>query len=184
MRILLAKIVIVHAFLYRQISIESSEGRDTSQTTLAEHGFLFVEQLSKNLFCPVTHDLLLQPHLTACCGNHLSQEAAIRIQEEGGACPLCIESHLSTVLNKHFLRQVNELCVFCHHKERGCKWQGELSSLDHHLKSCSYYFSRHIKLLTCTIIILFAHIAKKRLLELNKTGQDIHYALSSYYLLI
>ena len=96
-RILLAKIVILHAFLYRRISVKSSEGRDTSQTTSAEHGFLFVEQLSKNVFCPVTHDLLLQPHLTACCGNHLSQEAAMRIQEEGGACPLCIESHLSTV---------------------------------------------------------------------------------------
>ena len=60
----------------------------------------------------------------------------MRIRGEGGACPMCKKPHLSTMLNKHFLRQVNELCVFCHHKDRGCEWQGELSDLEHHVQSC------------------------------------------------
>ena len=165
--------MILDAFLYRRISVQSSEG---SQTSLAEEKHLFVEQPSENFFCPVMYGLLLQPHLTACCGKHLSEEAAMRIQGEGGACPMCKEPNLSTVLNKHFLRQVNELRVFCLHEDRGCEWQGELSELEHHVQSCGLsWYTLHIKLLTYTVIILFAHIAKKRLLELNKTIQDIHY---------
>ena len=121
-------------------------GRDASQASLAEQDFLFVEQPSENFFCPVTYGLLLQPHLTACCGKHLSQEAAMKIQGEttiwlqgeGGACPLCNMPDFVTLQDKCFLRKVKKLRVFCRHKERGCKWQGELFDLDHHLQSCPY----------------------------------------------
>ena len=100
------------------------------------HECSFVEEPSEDFFCPITYGLLLQPHLTLCCGKHISQEAAIRIEEKGGACPLCNAAHLNTVLNKHFLRQVKELRVFCRHEDRGCDWQGELSDLERHVHSC------------------------------------------------
>ena len=98
--------------------------------------YLFVEQPSDDFFCPVTTGLLLQPHLTSCCGNHLSQEAATRIQRERGACPLCKAPHLSTMLDKHFQHEVKKLPVFCYRKDRGCGWQGELAALDCHVQSC------------------------------------------------
>ena len=120
-------------FYCRTTSHWSSEEGGVAST---EQEYHFVEEPSKDFFCPVTFGLLLQPHLTTCCGKHLSQEAATRIQGEGKACPLCKEP-FSTVLNKHFLRQVNELHVFCRHKDRGCEWQGELSDLERHVKSCS-----------------------------------------------
>ena len=78
---------------------------------LLEEDYLFVEQPSKDFFCPVTFSLLLQPHLTSCCGNHISQEAASRIQREGGPCPLCNTHSWSTFFSKHFQRQVKSLCV-------------------------------------------------------------------------
>ena len=102
----------------------------------SEEDYLFVKQPSKDYFCPVTFGLLLQPHLTSCCGNHISQEAASRIQREGGACPLCNTHPLSTVLNKHFQRQVKSVHVFCRHDDRGCGWQGELANFDSHVQSC------------------------------------------------
>ena len=101
-----------------------------------EEDFPFVEQPSDDFFCPVTFGLLLQPHLTSCCGKHLSQEAATRIQGEGGACPLCKRPHWRTMKNKGFQRQVNQLRVFCHHEDRGCGWQGELFDLERHVQSC------------------------------------------------
>ena len=102
----------------------------------SEEDYLFVEQPSDDFFCPVTHGLLLQPHLTSCCGNHISQEAASRIQRERGACPLCKTHPLSTMLNKHFQRQVRSLRVICHHDEKGCGWQGELAEFDSLVHSC------------------------------------------------
>ena len=101
-----------------------------------EQEYHFVEQPSKDFFCPVTYGLLLQPHLTACCGKHLSQEATDRIQGEGKACPLCKEPYLITMLDKRFRRQVIELQVICYHEDRGCRWQGELSDFARHVQSC------------------------------------------------
>ena len=101
-----------------------------------EEDYLFVEQPSDDFFCPVMTGLLLQPHLTSCCGNHLSQEAATRIKREGGACPLCNKKNLKTVLDKYFQRQVNSLHVFCRHDNRGCGWQGELAAYYRHVESC------------------------------------------------
>ena len=123
--------------MFHMFRTHSSEGGAPSQTTLStEQEYHFVEQPSTDFFCPVMYGLLLQPHLTQCCGNHLSQEAAARIQGEGGACPVCNAVPFNTVLNKHFLRQVNELHVFCRHEDRGCAWQGELSDLERHVPSC------------------------------------------------
>jgi hypothetical protein len=101
------------------------------------HEYNFVGHPERDFFCPVTYDVLLQPHLTSCCGNHLSQKAAIWTQEGGRACPLCATPHCTTVLNKHFRRQVNKLSVFCYHKKRGCQWVGALSSLKDHAPSHS-----------------------------------------------
>ena len=113
--------------------------KSSNWPTPAEEHFPFVERPSEDFFCPVMYGLLLQPHLTACCGKHLSQEAVTTIQGEGGACPQCKESHLNTMLDKRFRRQVNDLYMFCYYEESGCKWQGELSNLDDHLQSWYIY---------------------------------------------
>ena len=56
----------------------------------------------------MTCGILLQPHLTACCGEHLSKDAITRIEGESGPCPLCREPKLDAMLNKYFRRQVME----------------------------------------------------------------------------
>jgi hypothetical protein len=107
----------------KPLSIDSTASTNEGAET-AEEDYPFVEQPSDDFFCPVTTGVLLQPHLTSCCGNHISEEAASRIQREGGACPLCKKKDWSTMFSKHFQRQVNSLRVFCRHEDRGCGWQG------------------------------------------------------------
>ena len=109
----------------------------TQASSSKEDGnFRFVEQPSEDFFCPVTLCLLLQPHLTTCCGTHLSQEAANKIMRDKKPCPLCKASNWMTMLDKFFQRRVMELHVFCTHNERGCGWQGALSDLERHVQSC------------------------------------------------
>ena len=131
--------VCVLLYSYKSCRTKPSEGRAalvSHSPPSTEQEYLFVVQPSKDFFCPVTCGLLLQPHLTECCGNHFSQEAVARIQREGKSCPMCNSAPFNTMLNKQFLRQVNELRVFCHHEDRGCEWQGELSALEGHISSC------------------------------------------------
>ena len=93
--------------------------RSKLQNLSPEADYPFTEKPSEEFFCPVTLGLLLQPHLTLCCGKHISEESAVRIQRRGGPCPLYNSPEWTTVLNKHFRRQVKELQVFCQHKQKG-----------------------------------------------------------------
>lgn len=105
--------------------------------SISEQDYDFVERPSQDFYCPVTHDLLLQPHLTACCGKHLSEDTARMIKEVGGPCPMCRDTNLTTILDKNHRRKLYEHRVFCHNKKWGCKWQGELSDyVKRHIKSC------------------------------------------------
>ena len=119
-----------------QESDSEDDYSDEDEFYLTEHECLFVNKPSHELFCPVTTNLLLQPHLTSCCGMHLSQEAALRIKQDVKACPLCNETDWHTMLNKHFQRQMKNLMMFCTYKARGCRWQGELFELELHVRSC------------------------------------------------
>ena len=108
----------------------------------ADEDYAFLERLSEDYFCPVMMGLLVQPHLTSCCGKHLSEESATRIQGEGKPCPLCKSTEWSSVLNKHLRREVYELQVYCWYKERGCQWKGELSYLHKHTQSCQFRYCK------------------------------------------
>ncbi|CAI8034551.1 hypothetical protein GBAR_LOCUS19445 [Geodia barretti] len=81
---------------------EGSKTNVTKAKPLPEEDFEFVEQPPSDFFCPVRKCLLLHPHLTSCCGNHLSEEAASRIEREGWPCPLCREEDWSTCWTNTF----------------------------------------------------------------------------------
>ena len=96
----------------------------------------FIEKPSEDFYCPVTLEILTEPHQTLCCGNHLSQEAADRLKQARKPCPICNRS-LNTVPDKFFKRQVNQLKVRCSKKALGCNWVGELGNLEKHLSEGS-----------------------------------------------
>ena len=104
-----------------------------------EREYDFIEQPPEEFFCPVTFAVLLEPYLTQCCGNHLSQEAYQRLQ--GQPCPVCREENLVAMKDKFHRRRMSLLKMRCPHKAEGCEWQGELRSLEHHLntnRECRY----------------------------------------------
>ena len=101
-----------------------------------ESEYDFVEKPSQDHLCPVTLELLRDPHQTTCCGQHLSLEAATRLQRDKKPCPMCNEPNLTTVPDKFYKRKVNELKVRCPNKESGCGWVGDVGSVDQHSMSC------------------------------------------------
>ena len=97
----------------------------------------FIEKPPEDFFCPVTLEVLREPFLTVCCGNHLSEEAANQLQRDEKPCPLC-KRPLQAVPDKYFKRKVGELNIRCPKKSAGCEWVGELGCLDQHLGECQY----------------------------------------------
>ena len=101
-----------------------------------EQDYDFVEQPDEDFYCPVSLEILLEPHQTLCCGHHISQEAANRLTREGKPCPMCKDDSLATQVDKYFKRKVKQLKVHCPHKKGGCDWVGELGDLNLHSNSC------------------------------------------------
>ena len=98
--------------------------------------FDFVERPSEDFFCPVTFELLLDPHQTTCCGNHLSLKAVSRLQRDEKPCPMCKEPHLTTMPDKFHKRRVIAVRVRCPHSPSGCEWVGEVGVAKQHAEGC------------------------------------------------
>ena len=93
----------------------------------------FVELPSEEYNCPICLGFLQEPYLTACCGNHFCKECIDNVKETNDKCPLCQAKPLTGFVNKHFKRKLNELKVYCTHKNEGCKWKGDYGKLNQHL---------------------------------------------------
>lgn len=106
--------------------------------------FNFVEDPPQEYFCPVNCDLLVSAKQTSCCGKHLSQNVADRLESNMKPCPLCNCANLNTHKDLYFRRIVGQVEVYCNQKNQGCQWKGEVLALDKHLSygsvdgECSY----------------------------------------------
>ena len=122
-----------------EYELMSSTSQESSLYSGTEHAVKFeiryVERPPDDFFCPVTFELLLEPHQTSCCGNHLSLDAAARLHEEDQRCPLCNSEEWSVVLDKYHRRKVHEVRVRCPY-EKGCEWESEVRGLYEHAHSC------------------------------------------------
>ena len=109
---------------------------DEGDEATNQEEFDFVEQLSEDFFCPVTFELLLNPHQTTCCGHHLSEKAVKRLQREGKPCPMCKELKLVTMPDKFFKRKASAVLIRCPYKESECEWVGEVGGAKQHIRAC------------------------------------------------
>jgi len=96
--------------------------------------FEFVQQPSKDFDCPVCLEMLKDPFLTACCGNHFCKTCVDATKKSTDRCPLCNQT-LSGIIDKKFQRQINDLKIFCPNRMSGCEWSGELDKLKKHLSA-------------------------------------------------
>lgn len=107
----------------------------------------FATPPSRDYYCPVCLEFLVDAYQLNCCGNHLCPVCNRRLTAGPGAsCPICRLSEVKSTEDKFFKRLVLSLPVRCYHHEEGCQWKGELSELSDH-----YDHSRSV---SCTFAIL------------------------------
>ena len=90
------------------------------------------------LICKICLLVSRNPYLSVCCGHVFCKSCIEKTKQNTAiikACPMCRSQEFTTVVNKQVERLVKSLSVFCTNKEKGCKWQGELSDIDSHLTS-------------------------------------------------
>ena len=112
---------------------------------------VFVEPTSKDFDCPVCFQVIWNPFLTACCGNHFCEACVKATKAKSNQCPFCNEKPITGITDKKFQRQINELQVYCLHKKYGCAWIGALSKLTEHLGGDKSDGECKFVLLSCTL---------------------------------
>ena len=94
----------------------------------------FLEPLGDDFKCPICLEILQEPHLTTCCGNHhLCKVCMENVKKASDSCPLCQRKSFNGFINKHFERQLNNLQVYCIYKSKGCEWIGNFGKIEQHL---------------------------------------------------
>ena len=112
---------------------DDTDDRATSLSAVEREHYIFVQEPSQDIFCPVTLDVMHDPCQTRCCGNHLSLSAACRLKRMKKRCPLCKKIPLRFVEDKYFQRVVLGTKIHCDNKESGCTWVGEIRERKSHL---------------------------------------------------
>ena len=99
--------------------------------------------ITKDYECPVCFEILKDPFLTACCGNHFCEACIEATKTSTNYCPFCKAKPINGIVDKKLQRQINELEVYCLQKKHGCSWVGTMDELTKHLvadnaKGCKY----------------------------------------------
>ena len=99
----------------------------------SETEYDFVEPLDDDYVCRVCLDVLREPHLTVCCGQHYCKACTEKIVKKSLRCPLCNQEDFLAVIDRKVERRIRSLKVRCRNKDRGCEWIGEMGQLKGHL---------------------------------------------------
>ena len=117
-----------------------------SAKSFGGYDYELVGRVPRTYICIICKKTLRDAQLTLCCGQHfcdscVKQWLSTKAQKIRKTCPYCRQTDFQSVLNKEKVREVNELRVYCIHKEKGCKWVGELRAIKEHLErdeGCGY----------------------------------------------
>ena len=95
----------------------------------------FVDTIPKELQteCSICLHILRDPHMVDCCGYRFCKACIERVLAEFNSCPLCNHRQPKAIADRQLSRTLREKRVRCSHKGKGCKWVGELYTLDDHL---------------------------------------------------
>ena len=113
------------------------------------YDYEFVDTPLDMVTCKICYLPSREPHLSDCCGHTFCKSCLTGYEvsvshpltnfASCGGCPMCRSEDFKCVRNKQTERMVKSLRVYCTNKSEGCKWQGEVSSIDSHLADyCQY----------------------------------------------
>ena len=98
----------------------------------------FVIDPSEDFLCPICTKVLVNPHVTDCCGQHFCEQCLTKWFQRGKICPHCRSTNFTHIRYLPLKRKINDLQVYCSNRKDGCTTITSVSRLDDHLRECLY----------------------------------------------
>lgn len=67
----------------------------------------------EDYMCPICCDILQEPYLTECCGQHFCADCIAKAKRRVDRCPYCQTEPLTGMTDKHFNRRLREIYGEC-----------------------------------------------------------------------
>ncbi|XP_064382147.1 TNF receptor-associated factor 3-like [Halichondria panicea] len=101
----------------------------------------FISPVSDRFNCNICTNVLREPKLTVCCGQHYCSDCLKQWfgKQRKESCPHCRAegSKFQHVPNRSLNSEINQLKINCSNRTQGCTWNGELGDLKTHMESRS-----------------------------------------------
>ena len=89
--------------------------------------------------CLVCRNVLREPMLTDCCGQHYCKSCLQQCNRRSSytrRCPHCRRENYQSILDQSMQREINQLKIYCvNRSSKNCWWRDELSKLPRHLST-------------------------------------------------
>ena len=105
-------------------------------TRVSGYDYHFVSEPPDRVLCRICHLPSRNPYQSVCCGYLFCKSCLDNVEKAvltSDACPVCHDEEFVTFPNKQLDREIKGLHIYCTSKDKGCEWQGKLSSINDHL---------------------------------------------------
>ncbi|XP_064389726.1 TNF receptor-associated factor 5-like [Halichondria panicea] len=143
-----------------------SEEIAVPSTGYLEYGYIFVHPLPEKYICGICKNILSQPRVTECCGQHFcedclkksasqntiqhwSTQSRLRlnrhsthhrqyVKPQTSTCPHCRQNNFNHIRYLPFKREIDSMKVHCPRKSSGCNVHVAYGNREDHDKTCGY----------------------------------------------
>ena len=101
---------------------------------------IFVGDVPEKFDCSICTNILTEPVLTECCGQHFCKrclEAWLK-KEKKESCPHCRKIDFKYIKSLPIQREINSLNIYCHNRNHGCDKPFPCGTLEEHLAICGF----------------------------------------------
>lgn len=101
--------------------------------------FVKEDQIMDMFICKICHGVSREPYETLCCNNTFCKSCIDKSSAKWKKrCPIC-RSLLEIAVAVQIHRSIKCLDVYCEYEKDGCKWVGQVETIEKHLEECLYY---------------------------------------------
>ena len=100
----------------------------------------FVVEPTDDFMCMICSKVLIEPHVTDCCGQHFCQSCLDEWFRKQGKkiCPHCRSERFSHILYLPLKRKIQALKVYCPNQKYGCGSTISINEVKGHVEKCSF----------------------------------------------
>ena len=100
--------------------------------------YVFVDKVPEDYQCSICTNILTNPVLIECCGQHFCEVCLEKWLAKQQTCPHCRDTSIKYITSRHMQRNINGLRIYCSYRPKGCSKISTVGDYASHLTECLF----------------------------------------------